>query len=160
MIPPTQSCNVVQVDDRSRVTADAADSYEGRHSARILMPTSLPLVIPVPMLSDPESPLLPGDRVSCTLQARSSPPGVKIGWHSSALDPQVVTPLLRPLPGGVATGADWTQVTRSLVISNSSGTAPGTLGAFANKELVQLQLVSPFETAAQVWIDAVSVRRA
>ena len=63
MIPPTQSCNVVQVDDRSRVTADAADSYEGRHSARILMPTSLPLVIPVPMLSDPESPLLPGDRV-------------------------------------------------------------------------------------------------
>ena len=55
---------------------------------------------------------------------------------------------------------DFGQVKGSLVISNSSGTAPGTLGAFANKELVQLQLVSPFETAAQVWIDAVSVRRA
>ena len=62
-------------DDRAHITADTSDPFEGRHSAKITVPTKSPLVVPIPTLSDSEVPLGPGDRVAVSLWARSSPPG-------------------------------------------------------------------------------------
>jgi len=163
----------VYADDRARLTADTADPYEGRYSARIIIPTSLPpLVVPVPVVSDPEAPFLPGQVVTCLLQARASPPGVSVSWFSSVLPQNTATPtpLLRPIPGGVKVGADWTQVGPvTLTLSNrtaaavvASGVQVGTragAGMFADGELLQLQLVNPFETASQVWLDSVECSR-
>ena len=167
----TEDCAVnsnTYADDRARITADAADPFEGRYSARIIVPTSLPVVVPVPLQSDVEDPLSPGVEVTCVLHARASPPGVKISWYSSALPLYTPTPLLRPLPDGVEVGADWTQVgPTALKLSNNTATDGADLeptgelqlGAFANNELLQVQLVNPFQTASQVWVDAIECRR-
>ena len=95
--------------------------------------------------------------------------------YSSALPHDTPTPLLRPLSGGVAIGADWTQV-GPVTLKLRNATAAETerqaeaeaereptgqlqLGAFADTELLQLQLVNSFETASQVWVDAIECRR-
>ena len=159
LFPGVENCVVSAAnytDDRARITADTSDPFEGRHSAKIIIPTRLPLVVPIPTVT-PEA-VRQGDRVVISLRARSSPPGVNLGLHSFALDPHVPTPLIKPVAGGTELLAEWTLVNSTVtVLGNSTHTLASTIkaGAFGNSEIFQLQLVSPYSTGCMVWIDDV-----
>jgi hypothetical protein len=65
-------------DDRTHITACAADPKSGRYSMKLIIPTVLPVWMPVPVTKNAPGPLANGTTYVFTLWARSSPIGAKI----------------------------------------------------------------------------------
>eukprot|EP01052_Picozoa_sp_SAG31_P023321 SAG31_NODE_1916_length_6929_cov_4.013324_2_plen_188_part_00 len=142
-------------DDRAKITVDTADPFEGRYSARVLMPTSKPpIVVPLPINAN----LQAGNRVSVSFSARSSPAGAQISAHAEELSQDIPTPLNKPNYGANVVDVDWKRLGPfNLTIGGNTTGISTTSKAFDNSSPLQLQIQNPFSTATLVWVDDVVV---
>jgi hypothetical protein len=147
-------------DDRTRMLSDPADPHSGRYSLKIVIPTTVPVWVPVPLLKKhAPGPLLNSTEYTFSLWVRSSPVGTKVHFTFGALANTTDTAGLKLL--GVATRG-WTKLTTTFRTPAESLSVEG--GKAAPAESPQL-MFAPAGLAecggcenlgASVWVDDVA----
>ena len=154
-------------DDRTRMLSDPADPHSGRYSLKIVIPTSVPVWVPVPLLKKhAPGPLRHSTEYEFSLWIRSSPIGTKAYFMFGKLANTTETAGLKLL--GVATRG-WTKLTATFKTPAES------LGAEDEKaaplESPQIMFVPALlgdiaecggceNLGASVWIDEVAIEPA
>ena len=142
-----------RTDDRAKITADAADPYEGRYSGRIVVPTARPLQLGVALTADPKKPFAAGDKLSVSFVARSSPAGANVSIATGAIGADAAS---AGAVGGVTLGVGWSRHgPYEITLRNAS-----LLGAFMENAPLHMIVATPYRTATIVHVDAVTVTKA
>ena len=124
-------------DERTRVNSDTSTAHGGRHSAKVNLGSTVPVLFPVPTWQLPKGVF----RAELSVWLRSSPPGIRVGPGAS----DRATAEARPV------GVDWEQMTWQI-------SANGSIPVHARHTLLQLVMTSPWATGGKVWVDDLTLR--
>ena len=147
-------------DDRSRMLSDPADPHSGRYSLKIVVPTSVPVWVPVPVLTKHlPGPLHNSTSYAFSLWVRSSPAAAKVYFTYGPLaNSTEVTPALILL-GTARRG--WTKLTTTFRVPAEHANAV----AAPTSVLPQLMVAPALHPScggcsnlgAAVWVDDVAI---